>query len=174
MSDNVDSKSDSGDGICRQSSSNNSSSGRYRSFHDRLKIAGSNFDNERRSGAKLASRKRPWFNDCLRTIPEDDAPLPVPVHSTRQLTIGATLEVTQFYIQRFEDLQQSACKHIAKAFIKAMEPKKKAKFPYTGGNDRAPVWWPHNQAEKTTLERKDAGIENRIIFIKKVRLVHSS
>lgn len=39
-------------------------------------------------------------------------------------------------------MQQSACKVMGKAFVKLVEPRKQTHHPYTGGNDKAPSWWP--------------------------------
>lgn len=64
------------------------------------------------------------------------------VRTMKPLTIGNESEVRAFYIQRFRDLQQSACKVIAKAFVKLIEPKKQTNYPYTKGYDGAPKWWP--------------------------------
>ncbi|KAI1331204.1 hypothetical protein F5Y16DRAFT_295624 [Xylariaceae sp. FL0255] len=50
--------------------------------------------------------------------------------------------IWRFYDQRFKDLQQYACKTIAKAWIKAVEPKKQSTHPYTGGEATRPGWWP--------------------------------
>ena len=47
-----------------------------------------------------------------------------------------------FYDQRFKSCQQSACKLIAKAWVKAVEPKKQSTHPYTGSDEKAPDWWP--------------------------------
>jgi hypothetical protein len=47
-----------------------------------------------------------------------------------------------FYDQRFKSCQQSACKLIAKAWVKAVEPKKQSTHPYTGSDEKAPGWWP--------------------------------
>lgn len=154
MANYGDPDTDSGDGARRQSSSTDSSSGRHNSFHRRMKMEGGDSENEEPSSAKSASRKRARFSRYPPTVPEDDAPLPVPVRNTRQLTIGDSGEVNQFYTQRFKDLQQGACKYIAKAFVKIMEPKKQTNFPYTGGNDKAPAWWPPRPDEKDTTGKK--------------------
>lgn len=66
----------------------------------------------------------------------------------RNLRIGDTPEVTKFYEGRFRDIQQFACKTIAKTFIKVVEPRKQTNFPYTGGPERAPAWWPHGVKHK--------------------------
>jgi hypothetical protein len=50
--------------------------------------------------------------------------------------------VYDFYEQRFKSCQQSACKLIAKAWVKVLAPKKQSTHPYTGSDERAPDWWP--------------------------------
>ncbi|KAM7190663.1 Protein of unknown function (DUF2841) domain containing protein [Rhypophila sp. PSN 637] len=59
---------------------------------------------------------------------------------TSPICIGDDKRVWEFYIQRFEDVQQHVCKLIAKAWVKAMAPKKQSTHPYTG--DQIPDWWP--------------------------------
>lgn len=94
----------------------------------------------------IIKRKRtrggPSWNSRYSAVPEDDVPIPVPMTHCNQLRIGNTEEVAKFYAQRFKDLQQSACKVVAKAFVKAIEPKKQTNYPYTKGLERAPPWWP--------------------------------
>ncbi|KAH8591858.1 hypothetical protein B0O99DRAFT_518715 [Bisporella sp. PMI_857] len=68
--------------------------------------------------------------------------IPVQTQRYQQLVIGDELEVEKFYYQRFRDLQQNACKHIGKALVKLVEPKKQTHFPYTRGSEAAPSWWP--------------------------------
>lgn len=53
-----------------------------------------------------------------------------------------TKALWSFYDQRFKSCQQSACKLIAKAWVKAVEPKKQSTHPYTGSDEKAPDWWP--------------------------------
>ncbi|KAK7751481.1 hypothetical protein SLS62_006566 [Diatrype stigma] len=50
--------------------------------------------------------------------------------------------VKQFYHDLLKECQQNACKLIAKAWIKAVEPKKQSTHPYTGKDEKAPDWWP--------------------------------
>lgn len=64
------------------------------------------------------------------------------VQNTQQLIVGDEKEVTKFYHLRFKNLQQLACKVICKIFVKTIEPKKQARYPYTGGAAKAPPWWP--------------------------------
>lgn len=60
----------------------------------------------------------------------------------RGIRVSDSKALWQFYDQRFKSCQQSACKLIAKAWVKAVEPKKQSTHPYTGSDDRAPDWWP--------------------------------
>lgn len=70
----------------------------------------------------------------------------------RGLRIGDEEEVAKFYDQRFRSCQQSACKVIAKAWIKLIAPKKQTNHPYTGKDEKAPDWWPKPWG--TTREEK--------------------
>ncbi|ODV98386.1 hypothetical protein PACTADRAFT_185109 [Pachysolen tannophilus NRRL Y-2460] len=42
----------------------------------------------------------------------------------------------------FKELQQISCKYLAKAWIKAIEPKKQSNYPYIKGDATRPPWWP--------------------------------
>ncbi|KAJ2907228.1 uncharacterized protein MKZ38_006522 [Zalerion maritima] len=84
-----------------------------------------------------ASRKRVKVN--LRD--DDDSPMPV-VAAKREIQIGKKEEVLEYYAQQFRNLQQTACKLIAKAWVKQVEPKKQSVHPYTGAESKAPDWWP--------------------------------
>jgi len=72
----------------------------------------------------------------------DDIQIPLTVLHTQQLRIGDGDEVEKFYVARFKDTQQNACKVIVKAFIKLVEPKKQTNHPYLKGADSVPSWWP--------------------------------
>lgn len=58
------------------------------------------------------------------------------------LRIGNDQALWDFYEERFKNCQQTACKLIAKAWVKAVEPKKQSAHPYTGSDEKAPEWWP--------------------------------
>ncbi|KAM0472670.1 hypothetical protein ACHAPX_008631 [Trichoderma viride] len=72
----------------------------------------------------------------------DEEDLPMTVSSRRCIKIGDSAAVWSFYEQRFKNCQQTACKLIAKAWVKAVEPKKQSTHPYTGSDEKAPGWWP--------------------------------
>jgi hypothetical protein len=88
-------------------------------------------------------RKRPRANVFRREVDnaDDDTPMPT-TSSKRGIKIGNSDEMWQFYDQRFRNCQQTACKLIAKAWVKAVEPKKQSNHPYTGSDEKAPDWWP--------------------------------
>ncbi|GAV53785.1 hypothetical protein ZYGR_0AK02870 [Zygosaccharomyces rouxii] len=54
-------------------------------------------------------------------------------------------------------LRQVPCKAIAKAWIKAIEPRKKTKYPYIRGDIAKPSWWPHDveHREPDHLQKAD-------------------
>lgn len=64
------------------------------------------------------------------------------VSSRKGIKISDSDAVWNFYEQRFKNCQQTACKLIAKAWVKAVEPKKQSTHPYTGSDEKAPDWWP--------------------------------
>lgn len=85
-----------------------------------------------------SGRKRPRQRNPL--IEDDDTPMAV--SSRRGIKLGDSDAVWSFYEQRFKNCQQTACKLIAKAWVKAVEPKKQSTHPYTGSDEKAPDWWP--------------------------------
>ncbi|KAJ6444795.1 kinesin [Purpureocillium lavendulum] len=82
-------------------------------------------------------RKRPRARH-----PVNDDDVPMTVSSRRGIKVGDSEAVWNFYEQRFKNCQQTACKLIAKAWVKAVEPKKQSTHPYTGSDEKAPDWWP--------------------------------
>lgn len=64
------------------------------------------------------------------------------VLAKRGIKIGNKEEIWKFYDTRFKNIQQWACKIIAKAWVKLIEPKKQSTHPYTGSDEGAPEWWP--------------------------------
>ncbi|KAK6950194.1 hypothetical protein Daesc_008520 [Daldinia eschscholtzii] len=89
------------------------------------------------------ARKRPRAT-MIRREPDnyEDEPTASSSPSKRGLTIRDEKAVWAFYEERFKTIQQSACKLIAKAWVKAVEPKKQSTHPYTGADEKAPDWWP--------------------------------
>lgn len=76
-------------------------------------------------------------------VTDDDDNVPMIMTTVRRgLQIGNTEDVERFYDQRFKNCQQTACKLMAKAWVKAVEPKKQSTHPYTGSDEKAPDWWP--------------------------------
>lgn len=71
----------------------------------------------------------------------------------RYIKIQSRDEILACYNAAFHSLQQTNCRLIAKAFIKAVEPKKQSRYPYNGGKKgpngetrdpekTKPSWWP--------------------------------
>lgn len=88
-------------------------------------------------------RKRQRGGVVRRTTDNFDDQPPVSASSSKRgITISDDKELWAFYEQRFKNIQQSACKLIAKAWVKAVEPKKQSTHPYTGSDEKAPDWWP--------------------------------
>jgi hypothetical protein len=110
----------------------------HSSSDDRRRYARPSSDDSDEDNSASGKRKRSkpsLFNN-------DENSVPVPTQKTMQLIIGDEAEVKKFYCQRFKDMQQSSCKVIGKAFVKAVEPKKQTHHPYTKGDSAAPTWWP--------------------------------
>ncbi|KAJ4264919.1 hypothetical protein NW762_005162 [Fusarium torreyae] len=85
-------------------------------------------------------RKRPRARHPIND--EDEVPMTVSTTTRKGIKIGNPDDVWNFYEQRFKNCQQTACKLIAKAWVKAVEPKKQSTHPYTGSDEKAPDWWP--------------------------------
>lgn len=98
------------------------------------------------------TRKRQRANVPRRTR-EDDEPA-VTVSAKKGIRIDNAQQVWEFYDQRFKKIQQNTCKLIAKAWIKAIAPKKQSTHPYTG--TKIPDWWP-----KPLGPSKDEGMRHK-------------
>lgn len=90
------------------------------------------------TGSARPSRKRARLHNSA--IGDDETPIDVTPRRRLKLSDGPA--VWNFYEQRFKNCQQTACKLIAKAWVKAVEPKKQSTHPYTGSDEKAPEWWP--------------------------------
>ena len=71
--------------------------------------------------------------------------------------IGCETAVTDAYTARLQLLQQLACKMVAKAWIKKIQPKKQTTHPYCYGLKKAPPWWPPKVTHKEPDHIKKAG-----------------
>ncbi|KAG5922871.1 hypothetical protein E4U42_005184 [Claviceps africana] len=111
----------------------NGSRGRIRGLDRRR---GSIFDDWESSTRQGRKRQRP------RHPVIDDDEVPMTVSPRKGIKIGDSEAIWNFYEQRFKNCQQTACKLIAKAWVKAVEPKKQSTHPYTGSDEKAPDWWP--------------------------------
>jgi|SRR3569833_1184438 len=90
-------------------------------------------------GLRLRKRARRQLSRRTLAIRDDDVPSKISA-TKKSIQIGDDKAVWDIYDQRFRNLQQSACKLIAKAWVKLIEPKKQSNYPYTG--DKIPDWWP--------------------------------
>lgn len=80
-----------------------------------------------------------------------------------ELEIGDTEKVIAYYENALKRFQQLNCRNIAKAFIKAIEPRKQVRYPYNGGRTgnpelTKPAWWPpgviHKEPDHLKMECK--------------------
>ncbi|KAF6836946.1 hypothetical protein CMUS01_05212 [Colletotrichum musicola] len=102
---------------------------------------GDMFDDD--GGYKARKRHRGGVGGPYRRQVDDDDDVIVSVANIKKgLRIGNDKDVWEFYEQRFKNCQQTACKLIAKAWVKVVEPKKQTNHPYTGQDEKAPDWWP--------------------------------
>jgi len=105
---------------------------------DRRRLPGGDDDDDGDGIPPRPGRKR----HRARHPVEDDNEAPAPVMHRRRIRVQDSQALWNFYDQRFKSCQQSACKLIAKAWVKAVEPKKQSTHPYTGSDEKAPDWWP--------------------------------
>ncbi|MCJ1377779.1 hypothetical protein MMC17_000875 [Xylographa soralifera] len=116
----------------------------------------------------LPVRKRNLMTRTMTSSPSPSHTAPIDKHNDASETDAlADAETTPisipfsnekllkwFYTTRFIQMQQIACKTISKAWIKVVQPKKQALYPYNGGKRAAvagnpgngdltkPDWWP--------------------------------
>ncbi|GAW21802.1 hypothetical protein ANO14919_113270 [Xylariales sp. No.14919] len=96
-------------------------------------------DNEVRKSKKRprAGSKQPGISSR-----QDSISLVTIQQPKRGIRIGDTEAVYAFYDHNLKCCQQTACKIIAKAWVKAVAPKKQSTHPYTRGDESRPDWWP--------------------------------
>ena len=94
--------------------------------------------------------------DQDNTVEEPDDDFSDMKNVDKQFEIGDKFSIDNYYDTRFRQMQQLACKVIAKAWVKVVECKKQVKHPYnggkiakekgakkgTGGELTKPDWWP--------------------------------
>lgn len=120
---------------------------------------GSSSRNGTLAHVRVSDRRRsPLFDDwddAARPARKRHRVPPIKVHKdvltdvpcSRAIKIGDANAIWNFYEQRFNNCQQIACKLIAKAWVKVVEPKKQSTHPYVGGDEKAPGWWPKSQTK---------------------------
>ncbi|SMN21120.1 similar to Naumovozyma castellii NCAS_0B03720 hypothetical protein [Maudiozyma saulgeensis] len=64
--------------------------------------------------------------------------------TTILLKVDNQNEIKNYIFDSLKYLRQIPCKMLAKLWIKFIEPKKKIQYPYIGGDDTKPNWWPTN------------------------------
>lgn len=118
-----------------------SSSGGHKRRYDQQQSRSDDADSERKKVRGLQY-----------SLDNNDTPVPAPVINANQLTIGNEAEVKAFYNTRFNDMQQSSCNVIGKAFVSLVEPKKQSYYPYSKG--KAPPWWPKTTGEQCVRHKE--------------------
>ncbi|AGO13923.1 AaceriAGR060Wp [[Ashbya] aceris (nom. inval.)] len=74
-----------------------------------------------------------------------------------ELDTGNRTAVERYLNAAFRLLRQLPCKQISKSWIKVIEPKKKARYPYMMGEQSKPNWWPRDveHREPDHLQKPD-------------------
>ncbi|RYC63231.1 hypothetical protein CHU98_g2956 [Xylaria longipes] len=89
------------------------------------------------------SKKRPRASSKQRGTGTKQDRIPMGfLQPKKGIRIGDRDAVYALYDHRLKCCQQTACKIIAKAWVKAVAPKKQSTHPYTGGDRTRPDWWP--------------------------------
>ncbi|KAI2637306.1 hypothetical protein GGS21DRAFT_510977 [Xylaria nigripes] len=89
------------------------------------------------------SKKRPRAGSAQRGIGTRQDNLSMcTIQARKGIRVGDSDAIYAFYDQRLKCCQQTACKIIAKAWVKAVAPKKQSTNPYTRGDQTRPDWWP--------------------------------
>ena len=83
------------------------------------------------------SKKRPRAGSRQLVIASRQA-----IQPTKGIRIGDGDAVYALYDHHLKCCQQTACKIIAKAWVKAVAPKNQSTPPYTKGDKTRPDWWP--------------------------------
>lgn len=65
-----------------------------------------------------------------------------PSPSQVPLRIGDLEAVTELYRSRLLRVLQLGCRSVAKAWVKALQPRKQTNYPYRGRGATRPPWWP--------------------------------
>lgn len=107
--------------------------------HHNYNSAANQSDDDSRPVQRIRKRPRGSAN---RRRAEEVEDMPVVTRSKKGLRIGDAEEVGEFYALRFRNLQQNACKIVAKGWVRKFEPRKQTNHPYTKGDPMAPDWWP--------------------------------
>ncbi|KAG0661950.1 hypothetical protein C6P45_001239 [Maudiozyma exigua] len=64
------------------------------------------------------------------------------IYDVTRLDLNDIQETKNYIFHCLKHLRQIPCKVLAKIWIKAIEPKKKIKYPYINGDAAKPNWWP--------------------------------
>ncbi|KAI1149205.1 hypothetical protein F4825DRAFT_453693 [Nemania diffusa] len=102
-------------------------------YYQPIAADGSTSDNVRRP------RKRQRTNS---DIPSGRGMSMATTEASRGIKIGDVHAVYAFYDHYLKCCQQTACKTLGKAWVKAIAPKKQSTNPYTKGDETRPDWWP--------------------------------
>ncbi|KAI6246607.1 hypothetical protein HI914_05566 [Erysiphe necator] len=108
-------------------------------------------DEDRSPRSRKRARARARVRRLRQGLTEDQ---PLSSVKSQKLTIGNEADVDRFYYIRFKDMQQSSCKVMGKAFVKLVEPRKQTHHPYTGGNEKAPSWWPPTKGDNAVRHKE--------------------
>jgi hypothetical protein len=82
-------------------------------------------------------------------------------------------EVMKYYESALKHFQQINCRVVDKEFIKFIEPRKQHNYPYNGGDQRKPKWWPADVMHKEPDHLLKNGILARFVLSFRIILMLS-
>ncbi|KAL5337163.1 hypothetical protein BJX70DRAFT_252310 [Aspergillus crustosus] len=124
-------------------------------------------------------------------FPEPVPQIPSPLRNNMvSMQIGDTDKVMEYYETAFKNFQQKNCRTVAKAFIKAIQPRKQVDFPYNGKPKKSngpipreaydpektkPDWWPAEiQHREPDHLKKDQRLRLLIHILRKLEPINFS
>lgn len=94
--------------------------------------------------SKTSSPKQFCSNASNSWISRSEDPFPKDIYKMVNINPHHRLDVKNYLYTCLEEFQQIPCKLLSKAWIKIVEPKKQAKYPYKSGDSSKPYWWPED------------------------------
>jgi hypothetical protein len=132
-------------------------------------------------GIQMQRENRVLPDQVLRVVPGDEetksAHNAAPRAASRPMVsirISDDEMVKSWLKAKFDEIQQNVCKHLAKTWIKVVEPRKQTIHPYKDGKETAPGWWPEEVRHKEPDHLDKKGKQHELHMTVYKRLTNSS